>query len=132
MEGQSDPEPVDEAVKRKARGAERADLCVGPRLLGLVAVVQDDQPLGEEEREKAHADEPCDALGVVHRLDRLRQHVEERHRDDDPAGERDQRHQLAVQPECDQAAGQRRDDGDGREGNGEPLHAAIMTFAPEK
>src|SRR3954447_13636747 len=48
MEGQSDSEPVDEAVKRKPGGAERADLCVGLRLLGLVAVVQGDPPLRAE------------------------------------------------------------------------------------
>ena len=44
---------------------------------------------------KPSADERRRRAGVVDDLDRLRQHVEERDRDDDAAGERDHRRQLA-------------------------------------
>ena len=47
-------------------------------LLGVVAVVEDEQPLGEEEEEEAGADEQRHASRVVDRVDRLGQHVEQR------------------------------------------------------
>ena len=50
----------------------------GLRLLGLVAVVENERALGEEEAEEACADEPGRRGGVADRVDSLGQHVEER------------------------------------------------------
>ena len=86
VEGEADPEPVEEAVYRERRGAEGADGGMGVHLLVVVPVVQHERPLGEEEPEEARADEPGDMLGVAEILDRLRQDVEERDGDDDTAG----------------------------------------------
>ena len=72
---------------------------------------------------KPSADEPGDASGVADRVDRLRQHVEERDADHDPACERDQRRQLAMQPQRDDPAGQRGQDGQRRERDRDPVHA---------
>ena len=110
-EGEPDAEPVDEAVQREAGGAERSDLRVRPRLLGLVAVVQDERALGEEEEEEAAADEEADALRIVDRLDRLGEDVKERDRDDDAAGQRDRGREVAREPERDEPARERRQHG---------------------
>ena len=94
-----DPQAVDERVDRDRARAERADVAVSARLLGGVAVVQDEQPLGEEEADEPGADERPHAVRVVEDLDRLRQDVEQRDRDDDTARERDRRREVAAQAE---------------------------------
>ena len=48
-EREPDPEPVDEAVDREAERAEDADLGVGASVLGVVAVVENEDALGDEE-----------------------------------------------------------------------------------
>ena len=52
-EGEADPEAVDEAVDGEAERSEDPDPLVGARLLWVVAVVQHERPLGEEEGEEA-------------------------------------------------------------------------------
>ena len=106
-EREPDPEAVDEAVQREAGRTERADLRVGVDVRVVVAVMEDERALGEEEEDEAGADEHADAVRVVDRLDRLRQHLEERDGDDDPARERDRGRQLARQPERHEAARER-------------------------
>ena len=122
-EREPDPEAVDEAVQREAGRSERADLGVGVDVLVVVAVVEDERSLGEEEEHEAGADEQPDPVRVVDRLDRLRQHLEERDGDDDPAGERDRGRQLPRQPERHEAACERREHGHARERNRDPVHA---------
>ena len=56
-EREADPEPVDEAVHRERGRAERADAMVRPGLVRVVAVVQHERALEEEEREEAGRDE---------------------------------------------------------------------------
>ena len=51
----TDPEAVHEAVQTEPCGTESADALVRAGLLGLVAMVENDQPLGEEEDQKAGA-----------------------------------------------------------------------------
>jgi hypothetical protein len=109
-------------MQRETAGPERPDLRVGPGLLRLVAVVQHEQPLCKEEREEARAHECRHAAGVVHRVDRLRQHVEERHRHDDAAGERDRGGQVAAQAQCGKAAGERGEHGDSGQRDRDPVH----------
>ena len=89
------PRPSRKLCSESPAAASDADLGVRARLLRLVAVVQDERALREEEAEEARADEPGDPLRVADGLDRLRQHVEERDGDDDPARERDQRSAAA-------------------------------------
>ena len=72
-----DAQAVDERVDRDCAGSERADVSVSARLLGVVAVVEDQEPLGEEEADEPGADEHPHALRVVEDLDRLRQDVEQ-------------------------------------------------------
>ena len=79
------PEPVDEAVHGEAERPGHADLMVRARLLGVVAVVQDEHALEQEEAEEPGADQQPDLVGVSEQLHRLRADVEERDRDDDAA-----------------------------------------------
>src|SRR5436305_781488 len=65
LEGEADSEPVDQAVHREAGGAERPDVCMCARLLGLVAVVEDEYALSEEERQKSDADDREHVTGLV-------------------------------------------------------------------
>ena len=58
-----DPEAVDERVNRDRAGSERADVTVSARLLGCVAVVEDEQALGKEEADEPSADEHPHLLG---------------------------------------------------------------------
>src|SRR6266542_3992631 len=70
-EGEADAEPVDEAVDRETESAKVPDLVVRPRLLGRVAVVQDEESLDQEPAEEARADQSGHDLrvpDVVHRL----------------------------------------------------------------
>ncbi len=124
VEREADAEPVHEAVEREARRAERAHRGVRARLLLLVAVVEDEHALGQEEEQEARAGDGGRAPGAADRVERLGQDVEQRHRDDDAAGQGDQRLEVAMEPQGEQAAEQRRDDGDARERNCEPGHAA--------
>ena len=57
VQREADPEAVQEAVQREAGGAERADTRVRPRLLGLVAVVEDEHAFDEEEADEPGTDE---------------------------------------------------------------------------
>ena len=77
VEGQSDAEPVDEGVDRERARSERAHVRVGARLFRRIAMVEHEQPLGEEEGQEPDPDQHTDALRVVEDLDRLRQHVEQ-------------------------------------------------------
>ena len=124
-EGEPDPEPVDEAVDREPEGAEDPDARVCARLLGLVAMVQHERALGEEEAEEA-----APTTAVTRRACRpdrcFREHVEERDRDDDAAGERDHGRQLLAKAERDDAAEHRRDRGRDRERDCEPRHRATL------
>jgi len=63
VEGKADPEPVQEAVQREAGRAERADARVRPRLLGLVAMVEDEDAFHEEEADEPGPDECRHAAG---------------------------------------------------------------------
>ena len=129
VEREADPEPVQEAVEREAGRAERADARVRPRLLGLVAVVEDEHAFDEEEADEPGTDERHHAARRVDQVERLRQDVEERDRDDDAAGERDHRRELLAQAERDEPAEHRRDRGRDRERDGEPGHGA-STITP--
>ena len=102
---------------------ERADLGVGVHVRVVVAVVEHERALCEEEEDEAGADEQADAVRVADGLDRLGQHVEERHRDDDTAGERDRGRELPRHAEGDDAAGQRREDGHASQRDRDPVHA---------
>ena len=89
------------------------------RLVRLVAMVEDQQALGEEEEHEPRAD---DREGVP-RLENpkcLGQHVEERNRNDDAAGQRDDRRQFAAQAKREEAACEGRENGDARERNRDP------------
>ena len=99
-------------MRRESQCAERADAAVGERVLGVVAVMEDERALRQEEGEEPGADEPGHGAAVADRVERLRQHVEERDRDDDPARQGDQRLELAASSHGDQAAADR---GDGRQ-----------------
>ncbi len=114
------PKPVDEAVHRQPGRSERAYLCVGLGLLGLVAVMKNDEALGQEEEEEADADERRHEVGVVHRVDRLGQNVEERDRDHYSAGERDDRAHLLSIAQSDGAAEKSRDGRQCRQRNCHP------------
>jgi hypothetical protein len=109
-ERKPDLRPVDKAVDREAGGAERPHLMVRPRLLRVVAVVQHQQPLDQEEGEEAGADQGRGRLGVADRVDRLGQHVEQRDGHHDPARERNHCRQVVRQPERDLTSHQRRCD----------------------
>ena len=122
-EREPDPEAVDEAVHREAGRAEHADLGMRVDVRVVVAVVEHERALGEEEEDEAGAHEGAHQLRVVDRLDRLRQDVEERDGDDDAAGERDRRRQLAREPQPDHASDERRQHRHARQGNRDPVHA---------
>ena len=99
---------------------------MGASLRRVVAMVEDEHPLGEEEGDEAGSGERADLARVVEVLERLREHVEERHRDHDPAGERDQRRQRVGETQAERPTGQGRDDGCGCERDRDPLHAPRM------
>ena len=108
VKGERDAEPVDEAVHGEPRRAEDADVRVCLRVLGVVTVMQDERALRQEEREEAGADEPGHLPARADGIDRLREHVEERDRDDDAACESDQRRQVLAHPQRRKATEQRR------------------------
>jgi hypothetical protein len=112
-------------VQRQTGCAQCADLCVGVDVLGVVAMVQDEGPLSEEEEDEAAPDEEAEQLGIVERRRGLGEDLEERDRHDDAAGERDHRRQVAREPKRDEAAGQRREDGQPGEGNRQ-RHAQLL------
>ena len=56
----------------RLRGSEHTDLGMRPGLLGLIAVMKDEQPLGQEEREKPGADELGDPRRIANRVDGFR------------------------------------------------------------
>ena len=110
-------------MDRDRTGSERADVAVSPRLLGGVAVVQDEQPLGEEEADEPGAHEHPHPLRVVEDLDRLRQHVEQRDRDDDAAAvSAIAVVRSAAQAERSETPAEGREHGDEREGDRDPGH----------
>src|SRR5215208_3311637 len=111
VKGEPDPETVDEAVQRQAGRTERADPGVRARLLGFVAVMQDEHPLDEEEADEPRSDERRDATRRIECFNRLRQDVEQRDRDDDPAGESNQRRDLALETKRHEPADQRGEEG---------------------
>ena len=76
-----------------------------------------------KKKTKPAPDERAHQLRVVDRLDRFRQDVEERDGDDDAAGERDRRRQLAREPQPDHASDERRQHRHPRQGNRDPVHA---------
>ena len=123
-EREPDPQAVDERVDRNRARAESPDVAVRASLLGGIAVVQDEQPLGEEEADEPGAHERPHAVRVVEDLDRLRQDVEQRHRDDHTARERDRRGEVAAQAERRETPAEGREDGDEREGDRDPGHLA--------
>ena len=124
-EGEADPEPVDEAVDREAERAENPDAVVGAGLVGVVAVVEDQRPLGEEEGEEADRDEGGRPARVADVFDPLGEDVEERDGDDDAAGQRDHGRQGVGEAQRDLAADQGRDDGQAGEGDREAGHAGL-------
>ena len=87
------PSPSMKLWTESPSGAENPDVVVRAGLRRFVAVMQDQRALGEEESEEAdaHAGRP---FGVADVVDRLRQHVEQRDRDDDPARQRDHGRQV--------------------------------------
>ncbi|MGN6587329.1 MAG: hypothetical protein ACTHKT_07655 [Solirubrobacterales bacterium] len=76
-ESEADPEAVDEAVDREAGGTEHADPRAGESLDRLGAVVEDEQPLSEEEAEEAGGDEGSGDVVVADVLEALREDVQE-------------------------------------------------------
>jgi len=82
-----------------------------------------DAALDEEEEEEAGADDRHHAARAADRVERLRQYVEERDRDDDAPGQRDQRRQVAMEAERCEAAAERREAGRERERDHVPDHA---------
>jgi hypothetical protein len=122
-EREPDPEPVEKAVGRQPGCSERADLMMGTRLLFLVSMVQHQHPLDQEEAEEADANESRHARRIADGVERLREDLEQRNRDDDASRKGDQRLQLAVQLERRQAAEDGRDHGDEPGGDREPAHA---------
>jgi hypothetical protein len=110
-------------VEGKRPRAERTNLFVGPGPLRLVAVVQDEKALGDEEEQEARSDERHDPAFVPDRCEGFWDQVEERHSHDDPARERDRRLQLPVKAQGERAADQSGDDRQAREGDGNPAHA---------
>src|SRR5918998_1743299 len=52
-ERKSDPQAVRERVKRESGGPEGADVAVGTRLCRIVAVVEDEEALRDEEEEES-------------------------------------------------------------------------------
>ena len=62
---------------------------MGARLLGLVAMVQHEHALDEEEADEPGTDDRRHPARRVDQIECFREHVEERDRDDDAAGERD-------------------------------------------
>jgi hypothetical protein len=93
---------------------------MAPGLLGLVTVMQDDGPLGEEEEQEPDADERADAIRVSDCVEGFGKHVEESDAEDDASGERDQGRQLTPEPERDEAADERRDDSQRSERDSDP------------
>jgi hypothetical protein len=81
------------------------------RLLGLVPVMQDEEPLGEEERQETDAHEGGHPARIVDRVDRLWEHVEEGDGDDDAPGQCDRRCELASKLQSGQASAERGQDG---------------------
>ena len=113
--------------------AEGTDARVRLRLVGLIAMVEDEQPLDQEEAEKACTDQRSDATRVADRVHRLGQHVEQRDRDDDAAAERDQGVDLLADTEGEVAAEQRREDCQAGERDRDPGrgdHAAHRAQVP--
>ena len=99
-------------------------------VIPLAVVVEVEEPLRQEERQEPAPDEEAQAARVVHLVDRLRQHVEEGDRDDDAAGEREQRLEPGAQPERREPAGEGRPDGEERERDRDPGHAAQLRQSP--
>jgi hypothetical protein len=89
------------------------------RLVRLVAVVKDEDALGDEEEHEPRTDDR-ERVTRLESPKRLRQHVEKRNGDDDTAGQRNHSRQLGAQAECEQAACERREDGDACERNRDP------------
>jgi hypothetical protein len=100
----------------------RGDMGVCACLFRLVAMMKDEHALGEEEREEAGADQPRDVPRVAHCFDRFREHVEERDCDDDPAGQRDQRAQVAPVSKRRESSDERRQGGQAGERDRDPSH----------
>ena len=88
--------------------------------------MEHDEALGDEEEEETAADDRKRVTGLLERPKRLGKDVEERDRNDDATGERDQARQFPPQAECEQAAGERRKDGDAGKRDRDPRHAALL------
>ena len=56
---------------------------MSPRLVIVVAVMDAQEAIGEEERHEAEADQPGRQAWIAERTDRLGQHIEKRDCDDD-------------------------------------------------
>jgi hypothetical protein len=69
-------------------------------------------------------------MRVVDCLHRRGQHVEQRDGDDDPTRERDQRVELALHAQRNEAAGERREHRQPREWDRKPAHAAQRAQVP--
>jgi hypothetical protein len=101
------------------------------RLLRLVAVVQHECALGEEEADEAGAHQQPDPVRVADGLDRLGEDVKERDGDDHAAGQRDRRRELPRQPQGDDAARERREHRQPRERDRHPRHEAHALMGAE-
>ena len=121
-EGEPDAQAVDEAVHGKTRGSQHSYLFVRAGLLRLIAVMEDERPLGEEEEQEARSDERAHASRVVDRVDRLGQNVEQSHSENDSPGECDQGRELAMKAQGDNASDERRDDDEQGRRNRNPGH----------
>ena len=122
-EREADAEAVNEAVDRQGSRAEGADPPVRACLVGVVAVVQHEASLEEEEHQEPRGDERRDPAGVVDALDRLWEHVEECDAHDDAPAEREDRLQMRPEAKCEEAAQHGRQHRAERERDRDPAHA---------
>ena len=95
------PSPSMKLWTESPSGAEDADPSWARVSHRLVAVVQDQHPLGEEEAEEAGRDQGGGEVGVADPFDPLGQHVEQGDGDDDAAGQRQQRRQAVGEAQAD-------------------------------
>ena len=107
-------------MEAEGGGTERADALVGSGLVGVIAVVEDHETIGEEGGQEACSDQPARVRDVAEAVDGLRQHVEHGDRHDDTAREGDHRAELPAEAQGNQPTRRRGERRAEREGDGKP------------